>query len=149
MSVAAVFAFTIYMPRFGEVWQSWLEGGVRLQPAAAFNGNLVPFRTISSYLASTPSLNVAVQLLGNVLLFVPLGFFLAYGSVFRTAKALTVGLFVAVLVEAWQSLVGRTFDIDDVILNGIGVVLGVSVAVLFFGIGKSAIARKSSPDPGI
>lgn len=122
MSLAAVFAYTVYTPRVGAVWKSWLEGGMY------FNGSLVPFRTIGSYLASTPSFNVLVQLLGNVLLFVPLGFFLALGGAQKWGKALMTGVGSAVVVEAWQSLVGRSFDIDDVILNSVGVGLGVSLA---------------------
>lgn len=124
MAWAAVFAYTVYTPRIGTVWKSWLEGGMY------FNGSLVPFRTIGSYLASTPSFNVLVQLLGNVLLFVPLGFFLALGGAQKWGRAMITGVGSAVLVEAWQSLVGRSFDIDDVILNALGVGVGVGLAAV-------------------
>lgn len=123
MSLAAVFAFTVYTPHLGAVWTARLDQGLY------FNGSLIPLRTIGSYLASTPSFNVAVQLLGNILLFVPLGFFLALDGVLRPRKAAIAGLLSAVFVEIWQALVGRSVDIDDVILNTFGVGLGVGLAV--------------------
>ncbi len=141
MSVSVVLAFTVYTPHLSAVWEDRQRYGFTY-----FNGSLVPFRTITSYLASTPSFNVLVQLAGNVLLFVPLGFFLAFGRKLRFGKALAIGLLVALLVETWQWLIGRTVDIDDVILNGIGVALGAAIAIAASKLGRMSSGGVSSAE---
>ena len=63
--------------------------------------------------------------LGNLLILLPLGFFPALlwrGSTWR--RALLLGFGISLLVECWQLLVGRAFDIDDLLLNTLGVLLG-------------------------
>lgn len=91
--------------------------------------NFVPFKTIKMYLTTTVlSDNVKIlNLAGNVLLFVPLGFYL---SVFSHRLPLLLRIFllllVPVAVEALQYVfhTGAT-DIDDVILNFTGGLLGM------------------------
>ena len=139
MSVAIVLAFTVYTPHLGRFWQD--RQSYRF---THFNGSLVPFRTINSYLSSTRSFNVMVQLAGNVLLFIPLGFFLAYGRKIWFGKALAIGLLVALSVETWQGLIGRTADIDDVILNGFGVTGGVALAIAVSNLGRMSGGRVTS-----
>lgn len=131
MSVAIVFALTVYTPHLSRFWQDR-----RSYRFTHFNGSFVPFRTINSYLVSTRSFNVMVQLAGNVMLFVPLGFFLAFGRRLRFGIALAIGLIVALSVETWQLLIGRTADIDDVILNGIGVAGGAALALAVSNLGN-------------
>jgi glycopeptide antibiotics resistance protein len=133
MSVTAIAAITIYTPYMGEVLQGWRQEGGRV-----FNGNLIPFRTIRSYLDSTPSFSVALQLLGNVALFTPLGFFLRLGAANRLSTALALGFGASVLTEALQYVLptGRAIDVDDVILNTVGVVAGVLLASAFNGLIK-------------
>lgn len=63
--------------------------------------------------------------LGNLLVLIPFGLFAALlwrGSTWR--RALVLGLVVSLFVECWQLLVGRAFDIDDLLLNTIGAMLG-------------------------
>lgn len=138
-SAAIVLAFTVYTPHLIQVGQDRRSYGF-----THFNGSLVPFRTISSYLASTRSFNVMVQLAGNMLLFVPLGSFLAFGRKLRFGKVLAIGLLVALSVETWQLLIGRTADFDDVILNGIGVAGGAALATAASTLGRMSRGRVSS-----
>lgn len=135
MSVAVIVVMTVYMP-FHEGIGWWQGEGARY-----LNANLIPLRTIRLYLASTPSQTVAVQLLGNVLLFVPLGFFLAYGGKQKFLKVFAIGAAIGVLVEALQFFVGGSVDVDDVILNSLGGVVGAAVAI-----GLSRLVRRSSAD---
>jgi glycopeptide antibiotics resistance protein len=91
------------------------------------NMSFVPFRTIGTQLSHGLERYEAIQLLGNVALFVPFGFVLPAGV--RTCRRLWVTLVVAaglsVLIETMQALLpGHTTDIDDVILNTAGAVLG-------------------------
>lgn len=65
------------------------------------------------------------NLLGNILMFVPFGLLagvLRQGM--RWKHALLLGLGITGFIECWQLLVGRYSDIDDVILNTVGVLLG-------------------------
>ena len=97
------------------------------------NINLVPFRTIGRYIDrlynSAGKLNhqAVINLGGNVIMFIPLGFLLPFVS--DRAKKLKncfVMTFVVILsVELLQfaTLLG-SFDIDDLLLNMIGIFMG-------------------------
>jgi len=64
-------------------------------------------------------------LLGNVIMFFPIGFF--FVLLWRRnswKQILLVGFLTTFCIELIQLFVGRTFDIDDILLNTIGVVLG-------------------------
>lgn len=81
--------------------------------------NLVPFRTFG--LAQW----TLYILLGNIIMFVPIGFCAALlWRGFCWSKVLGLGLAVTLLIECWQLLVGRAFDVDDLMLNALGVLCG-------------------------
>jgi glycopeptide antibiotics resistance protein len=89
--------------------------------------NLSPFKTIGSYLqggrlSSIALLNVA----GNIVLFVPVGFLAAVVfPALRWPACLTLALTAGLAIEVAQSALGvGIFDIDDVILNALGVMIG-------------------------
>ena len=66
--------------------------------------NLVPFRTLGD----------GYILAGNLIMFLPFGFFPALlwrGCTWK--RAFAAGLCVTGFIECWQLLVGRAFDIDD------------------------------------
>jgi len=85
--------------------------------------NFVPFREIFRYNISSPLF--IRNVIGNVLLFVPFGLFATYyvknNKVYPT---LFLSLLVSCSIEFAQSAIGRTADIDDVILNTLGGILG-------------------------
>lgn len=88
---------------------------------------LTPFREIS--VAFTSSWRAYI-LLGNVIMFAPIGFFTAL--LWRGAKwwkSLLAGACSSLFVEVVQFFIGRTSDIDDVILNAFGALCGFG---LFF-----------------
>lgn len=85
--------------------------------------NFIPFREIFRYDISSKLF--IRNVLGNILLFVPFGIFAT--RYIKNKKAyLTVILtfLVSCSIEFAQSLIGRTADIDDVILNTLGGLLG-------------------------
>lgn len=78
--------------------------------------NLRPFQTFRFS---------AYMLLGNIVMFVPFGFFAALlwrGWTWR--RALALGFCLSGFIECWQLCVGRAFDIDDILLNVLGVLSG-------------------------
>lgn len=65
------------------------------------------------------------MLLGNIVMFVPFGFFAALlWRGYNWKRALLTGFCITGFVECWQLCVGRAFDIDDIILNTLGVFCG-------------------------
>lgn len=102
--------------------------------------NLVP-------LISLTASDVQTSLL-NILLFVPFGFGLSFITNFRAQKIILSGIISSITIELLQLITGRvadmTFrvaDINDVIFNTIGAVIGY---VLF--IGFIHLWRRLSPD---
>ena len=111
-------AFITLTPR----WFHWLTILYDVKTESFFqlgSFNLIPFRTF----ALDPwSLMI---LLGNVIMFFPIGFFCVLLWRSHSWKQLLLSGFLTTLgIEVIQLFVGRTFDIDDLLLNTIGVVLG-------------------------
>jgi hypothetical protein len=105
---------------------------VSLLPIADYHTGLAwglqlrPFASIERELASAVSPSVAVRIVGfNVLLFVPLGVALRLRTR-RWAAILAVVFATSVAVEVLQGVLplGRTPNVDDIILNTFGGILG-------------------------
>lgn len=93
-----------------------------------FHYNLKPFREIKRFWMYREQLGIwsAINLLGNIFIFVPLGFFEPIASKQRSFLGTVIdGFLLSLIVEIFQliSKVGR-FDVDDLILNTLGVVIG-------------------------
>ena len=85
--------------------------------------NLVPFKEIFRY--SFGSYKFMKNVVGNVILFIPFGFFASYYiNNKKTSVALFTSLIVSACAEGIQYYIGRTFDVDDIILNVIGGFIG-------------------------
>jgi glycopeptide antibiotics resistance protein len=96
--------------------------------------NLIPFKTILPYVLGYKGLLIAgINIVGNIALLVPVGFLVpfVYRSItWRTSLALAVAAGLA--IEGMQVLLSvGIFDIDDVILNGLGVLVGYGVYVVY------------------
>jgi len=94
--------------------------------------NLVPLSTVW-FMIQQHNLNAIANLAGNVALFVPFGFLvpLVFTNLARASKIVPLGFAVTFLVESCQFLISytmdiffRSFDVDDMILNTLGVVVG-------------------------
>lgn len=106
---------------------------IRLAPSASSNINLMPFRTILPQLRGEPRWSSAIlNLVGNTVLFVPVGFLapLAFRKM-TWPKALALAVAVGLAMEGMEGIfhVGIV-DIDDVILNALGVMCGYWMCVL-------------------
>ena len=97
--------------------------------------NLIPFKTISEFLFSSHDFEQAIiiNLLGNIFFFTPFGLFIYFlFPKHRTFKLLLCyGLLLTLFIEVTQLGVGRSVDIDDVILNTIGVLIGYVLAKFY------------------
>lgn len=94
--------------------------------------NAVPFHTIGSYFTGGFDTGFIINIVANVLMFSPLGLCLPlfWQRFQRWWKLLFIGAAFSSGIETAQLFVGRSVDIDDVILNTAGVVLGYGVFVL-------------------
>lgn len=92
--------------------------------------NLIPFREINRY--SRLSRLYLKNVIGNIILFIPYGYLIS--KYLKTNKFMVNFLMVLVAslaIEFTQFSIGRVFDIDDIILNLIGGVLGYFLYILF------------------
>lgn len=90
------------------------------------NINLIPLKLAYRMLIYARTDVMLVNLLGNIAIFVPLGFFLPLlRTEFRTAfRTLAAGLSVSFFIEIVQLFTPRVTDIDDLILNTLGALVG-------------------------
>lgn len=90
--------------------------------------NIVPFSTIMEYLTlHMGTRNVIVNLAGNIAAFMPMGFLLplAFKSMKKFSRVITVSIFATVLIEVVQYLTSSGIsDIDDIFLNLLGGISG-------------------------
>lgn len=96
--------------------------------------NLIPFKTIFEQIVGrnevVSQIDIAdvsiLNLLSNIFLFSPIGFFvpLINEKYISLKKIILIGVSTSCVVEVIQLFIGRSCDIDDVILNTCGVVIG-------------------------
>lgn len=106
--------------------------------------NLQPMETVNRFLwvlrhSTDPAQrgNAAANLFGNVGLFFPLGAFLPalFSKLQRFWWFALLSALVILLLELTQAATGLgTFDVDDLILNAVGVVLGWFIWKLIHGV---------------
>jgi len=89
--------------------------------------NFVPFMTIVPYLLGFKGwIIAAVNLLGNIALLIPIGFLVPFVYRHMTwKKSVALGVVAGLSIEVMQTVLRvGIFDIDDVILNALGVLIG-------------------------
>ena len=114
--------------------QQTLEPFVLLLDQTPDPPNLVPLRGLVMMLERAITVDhtftwwiVAINILGNILIFVPIGFLVSVLTPHRHKGwlALAIGLAISLTIEIVQlSFVIRVFDVDDLILNSSGAWLG-------------------------
>ncbi|MBQ4262630.1 MAG: VanZ family protein [Bacilli bacterium] len=92
--------------------------------------NLRPFEEIFRY--EIGSYNFYRQVIGNILLFVPFGYFAtSYARIKGVGGITIITLLCSSIIETVQYFIGRCFDIDDIILNVVGGIIGFLVFIAF------------------
>lgn len=81
--------------------------------------NLVPFKEMLRYSFGSPKF--IKNVIGNILMFLPFGFFVSYYlKANKVSYPFILTLVVSLTIELVQLQIGRIFDIDDIILNVVG-----------------------------
>lgn len=81
---------------------------------------------------------VRTMLEGNLIIFLPMGFFLPFVS--KTINTRNIFAFAAITpiaIELLQPVIGCSFDVDDVMMNFAGIIIGY-----FITLGIKATAAK-------
>lgn len=92
-----------------------------------WNKNLVPFRTINQYLHEINDWYAFKNIIGNIVIFLPTGYILCYKKKsFITSMKIVAIVIIAIELIQLFSLKGMC-DIDDLILNLLGVSIGYTL----------------------
>jgi glycopeptide antibiotics resistance protein len=140
--------FVVGMVLFPIVVQPELRadnGNLLVNPAWWLNA--APFKTVGELVGRTSPEQAVRQIGGNLGLLVPLGFLLPalsqrmrrWWAFAAVALCIAVGIEAAQLAERAVGLAARSVDIDDVVLNALGAILG-------YGVYRASIAFLSHPD---
>ena len=90
------------------------------------SNNFIPLKEILRY--NNMSRLFIKNVLGNMIMFLPFGFFTSY---YLKSEKIHLPFFLTLIasvsIEATQLIIGRVFDVDDIILNLLGGILGYYV----------------------
>lgn len=133
-------AFLVYFLCFAE-WYG------RTEVPQGYRYNLVLFKEITRFIEYREELGafaVFANLFGNILIFVPYGFFISMASTSRSFfQTLCYSFALSLGVEIFQlfTRVG-SFDVDDLMLNTLGGVLGYILFLICNIIRRKCYGRK-------
>ena len=90
--------------------------------------NLYLFREMARY--SIGSKSFFYNVIGNIVLFIPFGFILSYFVKAKKIRHVVIPSFIVSLsAEIIQYQIGRAFDVDDVVLNTLGALIGFMIYI--------------------
>lgn len=110
-------------------------GGTQEGPA-----NLIPFKTIIPYLSGKNGFLIPmINIVGNIIALVPAGFLIPFiYNKMNWRKTILLAILLGLSIETIQLILHiGIFDIDDVILNGLGVIIGFWKSNLYQGFSKN------------
>ena len=99
---------------------------VTFQDVSWSSSNFIPFQEMFRY--EIGSRMFFKNVVGNMIMFLPYGFFISYFLKLKKPMiAFFLSFIVSITIELTQMMIGRVFDVDDIILNVIGGLLGFSL----------------------
>ena len=108
---------------------------VTFQDSNYGTSNFTPFKEIFRY--DIGSHKFMRNVMGNIILFIPYGFLASYLLNNKKFSVITILTVIASLtIETVQYYIGRVFDIDDIILNSLGAIIGFLIYVALNAIKK-------------
>ncbi|MGN1338262.1 MAG: VanZ family protein [Candidatus Coprovivens sp.] len=88
--------------------------------------NIIPFKEITRY--EIGSTLFFYNVIGNIALFIPFGYFMSDKlKAKKTTHIIIISTIISLTAELIQYKIGRAFDIDDVLLNVTGAIIGYFV----------------------
>src|SRR5574344_599358 len=96
---------------------------VTFQDVSWSTSNFIPFKEIFRY--KVGSRYFFKNVLGNMIMFIPYGFFVSYFLKLKKLYSISLlTLLTSITIEVTQLLIGRVFDVDDILLNLCGGIVG-------------------------
>ena len=96
---------------------------VTYQDVISYGNNFMPFKELTRYRLGSNLFYKNV--VGNILLFMPYGFFASYYlKLDKKRVAFLLVFIVSLSIECVQLVIGRCFDVDDILLNLVGGIFG-------------------------
>lgn len=94
--------------------------------SGAWGVNFVPFRTMKNYVKYSGFLHTLTNIFGNILIFIPYGILVAeiFPKFRKLSKIFLLSFATSFFVEFIQFFIGRSVDIDDLMLNVVGSIMG-------------------------
>ena len=73
---------------------------------------------------------VKTMIIGNVLMFIPFGILLSLCNKKINSKNIFLyAILIPLMIEILQPFIGRSFDIDDIIMNFLGIIIGYLIII--------------------
>lgn len=113
-------------------------------PGQVVHGNLIPFHTLATYLTNLGSWFWMRNALGNLVLLLPIGLLgpIAIPALDRWWRVALLALLVSTAIELMQLAVpDRSADVDDVIVNVAGALIGYAV----FSLVRATLRSRAAP----
>lgn len=104
----------------------------------SYGNNFIPLKEMFRY--SFTSKLFYRNVVGNIVLFIPFGYFISYYcNIKRGRYSILIAFITSLTIETIQMNIGRSFDIDDIILN----VIGGFIGYLFYAIFDKLFSKAS------
>ena len=106
-----------------------------------------PFHALASFLKEIQRGRLGMNFLGNIILFLPVGVLVPAVTGWKKMwKTVVAGISFSLFIEIIQLITSRgCFDFDDVLLNGMGTVIGFGI----FQAAKRLFTKDDLNAPGI
>lgn len=106
---------------------------VTFQDVSWSSSNFIPFKEMLRYEFGTKLFFKNV--VGNMIMFIPFGFFTSYFLKLKKIYSVFIlTLLTSITIETTQLLIGRVFDIDDILLNILGGLIGYFIFKIIYKI---------------
>ena len=107
--------------------------------------NLIPFKVIvetyNEVFVNGYFNYFLINFLGNIIMFMPIGFFIPLLWNVSNKKVVIIGFCFSLFIEICQLFLTRGTDVDDLMLNTIGVILGLLLYRLLYKKFKSFLVK--------
>ena len=122
-----------------------INGNINILKNGTHGINLLPLKVLfETYREVFINLNInyfIINFLGNIIMFMPIGFFIPLLWEIPDKKIIIVGFLFSLFIEVCQLFLNRGTDVDDLILNTLGTILGLLVYKFLYKKFKNLIIR--------
>lgn len=104
---------------------------VTFQDVSWSTSNFIPFKEMFRY--EPGSTMFLKNVVGNMIMFAPYGFFVSYFlKAEKKSTIICLSIIVSLTIEVTQLMIGRVFDVDDIMLNILGGLIGFYIYKLIY-----------------